>query len=240
MQKIGDWLDARAGHRALVRCMADQPVRGGARWAYVWGSMLLGCAAVQAVTGCAMMTVYAPAATTAWASVQYLSFVLPWGWLVRGIHHFTSHAMIIVAVLHLVQVVLSGAYKAPREVSWWMGLGLFGLTLWFALTGSLLPWDQRGYWATRLTASVVGAIPMLGREIQRVLVGGEQYGTLTLTRFYTLHVAVLPAMLAVMASAHSRCSGGTGSRQARAPTSRGSSRTIPRSLPETWRASCSC
>jgi ubiquinol-cytochrome c reductase cytochrome b subunit len=193
--KIGDWLNARTGYRALMAHALDEPVPGGARWAYIWGSVLVGCITLQAVTGWAMMAYYAPSATTAWASVEHLTYGVSGGWLVRGMHHFGAQAMIVVVAFHLAQVAIFGAYKAPREVNWWLGLGLLGITLGFSLTGYLLPWDQKGYWATRVATNIAGTTPILGRAIQQVLQGGPEYGSLTLTRFYALHVGVLPALI---------------------------------------------
>src|SRR5258708_2029164 len=119
--KTADWLDARTGYRALAAAALEEPVPGGARWAYIWGSVLVGCIALQAITGYALMAYYAPAATTAWASVEHLNYAVSGGWFVRGMHHFGSQAMIVVLALHIAQVAIFGAYKAPREVNWWFG-----------------------------------------------------------------------------------------------------------------------
>ncbi len=197
---FGAWLDERTGHRALVRAALDEHVVGGARWAYVFGSALTLSLVVQAVTGVALMSAYAPSATTAWASVAYISYSLSWGWLVRGLHHFGAQAMVILLAAHLVQTAIYGAYRRPREVNWYFGLGLLMVTLAFALTGYLLPWDQKGYWATRVATNILGSIPLVGASMQRLVVGGSDYGHLTLTHFYALHVGVLPfsAMLLVV------------------------------------------
>jgi ubiquinol-cytochrome c reductase cytochrome b subunit len=200
--KVGDWLDARTGYRAFVTHALDEAVPGGARWAYIFGSVLVGCIALQAITGWAMMAYYAPSATTAWASVEHLTYAVSGGWLVRGLHHFGAQAMVVVLALHLIQVAIFGAYKAPREVNWWLGLGLFGITLGFSLTGYLLPWDQKGYWATRVATNIAGTIPLVGRPLQALLQGGPEYGSLTLTRFYSLHVGILPLLLLLLLSGH--------------------------------------
>ena len=202
LDRLGDWLDTRIGYRALVKEALEEPVPGGARWAYIFGSVLVGCIALQAITGWAMMAYYAPSATTAWASVEHLTFAVYAGWLVRGLHHFGAHAMIVVIGLHVLQVALFGAYKAPREVNWWLGLGLLGITVGFGLTGYLLPWDQKGYWATRVATNIAGTVPIVGKTVQRILQGGPEYGSMTLTRFYTLHIAILPALLAALLAGH--------------------------------------
>ena len=137
--KVADWLDSRTGYRALLVHALDEPVPGGARWAYIWGSVLVGCITLQAITGWAMMAYYAPSATTAWASVEHITYGVSGGWLVRGLHHFGAQAMVVTLALHLLQVAIFGAYKAPREVNWFLGLGLLGVTLGFSLTGYLLP-----------------------------------------------------------------------------------------------------
>ncbi len=202
MSKIGDWLDERTGHRELIKHLLDEPVRGGARWAYVFGSALVLTFVIQAVTGYLLMSAYAPSATTAWSSVAYITFTMRAGWIVRGLHHFGAQAMVILLVLHLAQTALYGAYKRPREMNWFLGLALFGITLGFALTGYLLPWDQKGYWATRVATNIVGSAPVLGAWLQSVLVGGSEYGHATLTRFYSLHVGVLPALLVALLGLH--------------------------------------
>ncbi len=200
--RIGDWLDERVGHRALIQHALDEPVRGGARWAYIWGSALVLTFVIQAVTGYLLMSAYAPSATTAWSSVAHVSFTMRAGWIVRGLHHFGAQAMVILLVLHLGQTALAGAYKRPREMNWFLGLALLAVTLGFALTGYLLPWDQKGYWATRVATNIVGSVPAIGPWLQSVLVGGSEYGHATLTRFYSLHVGVLPALLVVLLVAH--------------------------------------
>lgn len=197
-----DFLDERTGVRSLVAHLLDEPIRGGARWAYVFGSALLGSFLVQAVTGVALMTSYAPSDKTAWASVHFIQFRQAGGWLVRGLHHFGAQAMVILLGAHLLQVSLFGAYKKPREVTWWLGLGLMAVTLGFALTGYLLPWDQKGYWATRVATNIAGTVPVVGAATQKLLQGGSEYGSLTLTRFYALHVVVLPAVLVGLVSTH--------------------------------------
>jgi ubiquinol-cytochrome c reductase cytochrome b subunit len=202
INRTGDWLDARTGYRAALHHALEEPVPGGARWAYIFGSVLVGCITVQALTGWALMTYYAPSATTAWASVEHITYAVSGGWLVRGLHHFGAQAMVVVVGLHIAQVAIFGAYKAPREVNWWLGLGLLGITLGFSLTGYLLPWDQKGYWATRVATNIAGTVPIIGKATQRILQGGPEYGTFTLTRFYTLHIAILPLLLAALLGGH--------------------------------------
>jgi ubiquinol-cytochrome c reductase cytochrome b subunit len=202
LARLDAWLDERVGHRALLKHALDEPVPGGARWAYVFGSALTIVFGVQLVTGILLMTAYAPSATTAWASVHYVTYSLSGGWLVRGLHHFGSQAMVVLLGAHLFQVAAFGAYKKPREMNWWLGLALLAVTLAFALTGYLLPWDQKGYWATQVATNIAGTTPGIGGWLQQVMQGGPQYGNLTLTRFYALHVGVLPLALLALVAAH--------------------------------------
>jgi len=200
--KVDAWLDERIGHRKLLREMLDEPIPGGARWAYVFGSALTIVFSLQLVTGLLLMTVYAPSASTAWASVHFISHRLAGGWIIRGLHHFGSQAMVVLLGAHLLQVALYGAYKRPREMNWFLGLALLAVTLGFSLTGYLLPWDQKGYWATRVATNIAGTTPVLGAWIQQLMQGGPEYGSLTLTRFYSLHVGLLPLALVALVGAH--------------------------------------
>ncbi|MBI2375036.1 MAG: cytochrome b N-terminal domain-containing protein [Deltaproteobacteria bacterium] len=187
-----DGLDRRVGHRRLIRLALDEPVRGGASFAYVFGSAALILFLVQLGTGLALATVYSASATDAWASIAYLEREIPFGSFVRGLHHHAASAMVVVVVLHLIQTAIYGAYKTPRELNWLSGLLLLAFVLTFALTGYLLPWDQTGYWATKVATSIAGTVPIAGDFLQRVAQGGNDYGTLTLTRFYSLHAIALP------------------------------------------------
>ena len=142
---------ARPPHRLsrpsrMRRCYEHIP--GGARWRYVWGSTLSFCFFVQVVTGFILWAAYSPSAQTAWESVYYIQNQMTLGWLLRGVHHFTAQMMVVLMVVHFVQVVIDGAYRAPREINFWLGLILMQIVLGLALTGYLLPWDQKGYWAT--------------------------------------------------------------------------------------------
>lgn len=190
-----NWLDNRTGIRDLMHEALYERVPGGARWRYVWGSTLVFTFAIQVITGFALWMSYSPSTQTAWESVYYIQNEMLWGWVLRGIHHFTAQAMIVLLALHLMQVVIDGAYKAPREVNFWLGLVLFKITLGLSLTGYLLPWDQKGYWATKVATSIAGSTPVVGSQLQLIAVGGPDYGNHTLTRFFALHAGILPALL---------------------------------------------
>lgn len=202
MKRIIDWLDSRTGIRRLAHEALLENIPGGARWRYVWGSALTFCLFVQFVTGLVLWSAYSPGALTAWESVYYIQNEMAGGWFLRGLHHFTAQLMVVLLVLHLMQVIIDGAYKAPREVNFWFGLGLLLLTLALALTGYLLPWDQKGYWATKVATNIAGILPVFGEQIQRLIVGGSDYGNLTLTRFFALHAGVLPTGIVLLVVGH--------------------------------------
>ncbi len=201
LTKLADWLDERTGIKGIWRWVADEPVPGGARLRYVFGSVLMYLFAQQVVLGILLASYYSPSATDAWASTAYLNDRVTAGWFLRGLHHHGSSAMVIVTALHFGQVFLAGAYRKPRELNWLTGLAMGGIVFAFALTGYLLPWDQKGYWATQVATSIMGTVPG-GSHVQVLLQGGHEYGNLTLTRFYTLHVFVLPIGLAGLLAAH--------------------------------------
>jgi ubiquinol-cytochrome c reductase cytochrome b subunit len=200
--KVADWLDERTGFRALLTAALDEEIEGGARWAYVFGSALFTIFLCQIVTGLLLMATYTPAINGAWSSVYYIQHKVAGGWFVRGMHHYGAQAMIVVLGIHLMQVALYGAYKRPREVTWWVGLGLLGMVQGLALTGYLLPWDQKGYWATKVATNIAGTLPGLGPAIQTLIVGGTEYGQATLTRFFVLHVGVLPMSMLGLVALH--------------------------------------
>lgn len=201
MSKIADWIDERTGLREMVRAALDEDVPGGARLRYVFGSVLTFLFMQQVVLGILLAFYYSPSASDAWASTAYLNDQVAYGWFLRGLHHHGSSAMVVVVVLHLIQVVWAGAYRAPREVNWWTGLLMGGLVLAFALTGYLLPWDQKGYWATQVATGIMGSVPG-GEPMQQFVQGGSEYGNLTLTRFFALHVFVLPIALGGLLGLH--------------------------------------
>lgn len=202
MNAILNWLDDRTGYKALVHETLYERVPGGARWRYVWGSTLVFAFATQVVTGLFLWMAYSPSSLTAWESVYYIQHEMQFGWLLRGIHHFMAQTMVVLLALHLMQVIIDGAYKAPREVNFWLGLILLKITLGLSLTGYLLPWDQKGYWATQVATKISGIIPVVGPSIQRLVVGGNTYGHHTLTRFFAMHAGVLPALLVAFLALH--------------------------------------
>ena len=199
---MSDWLDRRTGYRRLVSWLLYESIPGGARWRYVWGSTLVFTFLLQFLTGLLLWTAYSPSIRSAWESVYFIQHQMELGWFIRGLHHYASHAMIVLLVFHLVQVVIAGAYRSPREINWWFGILLLGLVLGTALTGYLLPWDERGYWATQVTTKILGIVPLVGPTLERLLLGGPTYGHHTLTRFFALHAGILPALLVLVTVLH--------------------------------------
>jgi ubiquinol-cytochrome c reductase cytochrome b subunit len=202
MSRFLNWLDHRTGIRAISHAALYEHIPGGARWRYVWGSTLSFCFFVQVITGFVLWGAYSPSAQTAWESVYYIQHQMTLGWLLRGVHHFTAQLMIILMAIHFVQVVVDGAYRAPREINFWLGLVLMQIVLGLALTGYLLPWDQKGYWATQVATSMISLVPLIGHELQQLVVGGDKFGHHTLTRFFALHAGVLPTLLAIFLTLH--------------------------------------
>jgi ubiquinol-cytochrome c reductase cytochrome b subunit len=160
----------------------------------VLGWSLVMLLVVEALSGAALAAFYSPSTTDAWASVAYVQDQMTWGWLVRGLHFHAGSAIVIVAGIHLVQTAIAGAYR-ERSRAWWLGLLLIVLVLGFAVSGYVLRWDQAGYWANRVEVGIAAGTPVVGGAIRALAIGGNEYGNLTLTRFYTLHVIVLPALI---------------------------------------------
>jgi ubiquinol-cytochrome c reductase cytochrome b subunit len=202
MKRLLDWLDERTGCRRIVHTALYENVPGGARWRYVWGSTLMFALAVQFITGIFLWMAYAPSSQTAWESVYYIQDRMRGGWLLRGLHHYTAQVMTVLLALHLMQVVIDGAYKAPREVNFWFGLILLQLVLALSLTGYLLPWDQKGFWATQVATNLVALVPLIGPALQKIIIGGPAYGHHTLTRFFALHAGALPGLLIALVAGH--------------------------------------
>lgn len=200
-KKFDAWLDGRTDYRELLDLVLYEPIPGGSRWIYVTGSMLVCAFVTQVVTGMFLWMSYSPGSQNAWESVYYIQNELQGGWLLRGVHHYMAQAMVILLPLHLLQVVLCRAYLAPREINYWLGLVLMLIILALGLTGYLLPWDQKGYWATKVATELASLAPA-GAVVQKLVVGGSDYGHATLTRFFALHAGVLPSLLVLFLFLH--------------------------------------
>jgi ubiquinol-cytochrome c reductase cytochrome b subunit len=200
--QFADWLDNRTGVRSLVNAALYEPIPGGSRWRYIWGSTLVTAFVTQVITGVFLWMAYSPSTQTAWESVFYIQREMWGGWLLRGIHHFMAQAMVVLLAIHFLQVVWDGAYRAPRELNFVLGLVLMLIVLGLALTGYLLPWDQKGYWATTVGTNLASQAPVVGPDLRKLAIGGSEYGHQTLTRFFALHAGVLPGLLVAFLAMH--------------------------------------
>jgi ubiquinol-cytochrome c reductase cytochrome b subunit len=196
------WLDQRTGLDSLLHASLDEPVPGGARLAYVFGSGLLFIFISQVITGICLALYYVPSAETAHTSVAYITKQVAAGSFLRSLHYYGSSAMIIVLVLHFLQVFLYGSYKGRREVLWISGAFLSLFVLGMGFTGYLLPWSQRSYFATAVGTNIAAQVPVIGEWLSQLLRGGDTLGTLTLSRFYVAHVFLIPGALFLFIGAH--------------------------------------
>jgi quinol-cytochrome oxidoreductase complex cytochrome b subunit/cytochrome c553 len=192
MKKLLEFLESRAGVVGLWRKFADEPTPVRYAWLFTLGSAALLAFLVQLLTGILLAVSYAPTPDHAHESVKAIETKLAGGSLVRGLHHWGASAMVLLVALHLVRTFWFGAYKKPRELNWLLGVGLLVLVLLFGFTGYLLPWDQKAYWATVVGTKAPGSLPILGPASERLMTGGGSVGAYTLTRFFTIHVVLLP------------------------------------------------
>jgi ubiquinol-cytochrome c reductase cytochrome b subunit len=202
MRRLLDWLHDRSGYRAGLETMLDEPLPPGTGWAFTLGSVLLFLVSVQLLTGGVLTLYYAPTPDHAHDSVRYITNDVRLGWLVRGLHFFGASFIVVFAGLHLLRVIVLGSYKKPRELTWLSGVALLMLILAFALTGYLLPWDQRAYWATVVTINIAASAPVIGDLVATVMRGGPEIGALTLSRWYAAHVVLLPGAFVALIVAH--------------------------------------
>jgi ubiquinol-cytochrome c reductase cytochrome b subunit len=180
----------------------DEPIPGGARWAYVFGSGLLYLFLSQIITGIFLALYYVPSSDHAHTTVAYISKVVDSGLFLRSVHAYGATAIVVVLFLHISQTLLYGSYKQRRELLWLSGCFLLTLMLGMAFTGYLLPWDKKAYFATAVGTNILSEVPLIGQPLQQILRGTSQMGTLTLSRFFVLHVFVLPGLLGVFVVAH--------------------------------------
>jgi len=202
LRTTAEWLDDRTGIVGLVKPMATHLVPREAKWWYVFGSATLFSLIVQVVTGMTLATMYVPSSGAAYTSLQYITTQAPFGNLVRGMHYWGASAMILFVGIHMIRVFLMAAYKFPREMSWLSGVGLLFLTVGMGFTGQLLRWDQNAVWSTVVGADQAARLPILGKWLVRVILGGGNIGSLTLSHFFVLHVFVIPLLLVGLLGLH--------------------------------------
>jgi len=199
--KVSDWLNERLGWRAVwTAVFARQAPK--VNWFYTLGSATLFVAISQIVTGILLTIYYVPTPDHAYDSVVYITAQVPFGWLIRGIHHWGASAMIVLCVLHLLRTFLYGAYKFPREMTWLTGVVLLLIVIGFGFTGYLLPWDQKAYFATTIGTEIANVVPIVGPYLLRIARGGQDISALTLARFFGVHIWVLPAALGLFIAVH--------------------------------------
>lgn len=204
MKALVQWLDDRTGWSGPLRSLLRYPVPAHAHRnpLFSMGSLLMILFLTQAITGMFMAFYYDPSPEGAYGSVEFIQFELRFGDLIRGVHHWAASAMVILVVLHLLRTYLYGAYKKPRELTWLVGVGLFLVVVSFGFTGYLLPWDQKGYWATKVGTEVAGSVPLIGDSIRGLMRGGADMGIATITRFYATHMLVLPGAFMALVLVH--------------------------------------
>jgi quinol-cytochrome oxidoreductase complex cytochrome b subunit len=198
---LGNWLDERIGWRKIWDAVFLRKIPK-VNWLYTLGSATLFVALMQGITGILLTIYYVPTPDHAYDSVLFITNQVPGGWFIRGIHHWGASAMVLLTVLHMVRVILYGAYKFPREVTWFTGVGLLLVVMAFGFTGYLLPWDQKAYWATTVGTEIAGVAPLIGDPILRIMRGGEDLSAVTLARFFGTHVWVLPTILLLLLGSH--------------------------------------
>jgi ubiquinol-cytochrome c reductase cytochrome b subunit len=195
-KEAGNWFDERLQIADAVRETAEHPVpRDTASWFYVFGSAALTVFALQVVTGILLAIIYVPSAGEAWSSLQTLNHNIALGWFIRAMHGWGSNFMIAIVLIHMVQVFLFGAYKFPRELTWIIGVFLLLMTLGMAFSGQVLRFDQDAYWGLGIGASIASRVPILGPWTVNLLLGGPIIAGTTLSRFFALHVFVIPGLL---------------------------------------------
>lgn len=201
--RSAEWVDERYNVSEPLTKVLNKPVpKYALRWFYCLGGITAFLFAIQAATGIMLAFYYKPTPEEAYASIQFIESEVRFGAAVRAIHSWAANGMIVMCIAHMLRVFIMGAFKPPRELNWMSGVLLLVLTLAFGFTGYLLPWDQRAFWATTVGTEIAAAIPVIGDLALVFLRVGWDVGALTLSRFYALHIIVLPVSVIVMMAAH--------------------------------------
>jgi quinol-cytochrome oxidoreductase complex cytochrome b subunit len=200
-QSLRDWFDERVGLDIFER-MLQKPLPKRGAWFYTLGSATLSLITIQFVTGAFLMFYYVPDGEYAEQSIRYITEQVSYGWYLRSMHRWSANLLFIVIGLHMFRVFVSGSFKRPREMTWVIGALIFLTVIGIGLTGGLLPWDDNAHWIGTVFGNTLSYFPLVGPFLRSALLGGEHVGTLTLTRFYALHVWVLPLVLGVLITLH--------------------------------------
>ena len=195
------WFEERLRAKSLFAALLHVRIPIEARTYYL-GGITLFLFGIQVVTGTLLALYYQPTPDTAYDSVKFIQSTVEFGWLIRSIHHWTANLMIICLLLHALRIFVQGAYKYPRELTWLVGVGLLGVTIGFGFTGYLLPWDQRAFWATTVGTEIASVVPLIGDQLLLLLRGGTDVTGATLSRFFGMHVLVLPLALGALLVVH--------------------------------------
>jgi ubiquinol-cytochrome c reductase cytochrome b subunit len=196
------WIDERLNLTEMRHSLLERKMPAGLTWWHTLGSATLTVLAVQVVTGIVLAMYYAPSPDHAYDSIKYIDQTVASGAMLRGMHHWGASIMVVLVFAHLIRVFTMGAYKYPREINWMLGVVLLIVVMGFGFTGYLLPWDQKAYWATQVGTNIAGTTPIVGGIMLKLLRGGGQLGAATLTRFYSLHVLVLPLSIGIVVLLH--------------------------------------
>jgi quinol-cytochrome oxidoreductase complex cytochrome b subunit len=201
VEKVFTWLDERLGLRTIYGVVLDRKVPK-VNWWFTLGSASLFLFLMQAITGIFLTMYYVPTPESAYDSIQYIMTGVAYGWLIRGIHHWGASLMVIIVFAHMLRTYIFAAYKYPRELTWLTGVVLLLTTLGMGFTGYLLPWNQKAYWATTVGTQIAGTAPIIGSFIIRVLRGGTDLSAVTLARFFSVHIWVLPVVIGLAIGIH--------------------------------------
>jgi quinol-cytochrome oxidoreductase complex cytochrome b subunit len=201
--RVGDWFDERFDTRIPLEAFLNKPVpKHAIRWYFCLGGITFALFLIQGVTGILLSLYYKPTPDQAYESILFIMNNVRFGWLIRSIHSWSATLMIAFCVAHMMRVFITGAYKRPRELNWVAGVFLLLLTMAFGFTGYLLPWDQKALWGSTVGSEILGIVPLIGDWLLGLLRGGSDITGLTLTRFYGMHMLVLPIAVFVFLGAH--------------------------------------
>jgi quinol-cytochrome oxidoreductase complex cytochrome b subunit len=201
--RIFSWIDERVEVRDDIKtAILDRPVPKGLNVSFCFGGITFFLFLMLAATGYFMTIYYVPSPDHAYQTVDYITYEISMGSVIRSAHYWSANLMVATVFLHMMRVFVYGAYKKPREINWMTGVLLFSMILAFSYTGYLLPWDQKAYWATNVGTSIIRTIPFIGEYASKIILGGPNLGVMTLVRFYSIHVIFLPTVTVLLLIGH--------------------------------------